>query len=254
MITIGDIYQYLDKIAPFASQEKWDNSGLLVGDMSRCVSGVMVTLDITIEAVEAAASQGCDLVISHHPVIFSPLKRLSPDQPVYQLAANRMAAICSHTPMDIAAGGINDILVTKLSKEIALEDTVLPLDESGVGRIVTLGQPMENAQLAGIVKNMLGCSVVRYSDAGTEIRTLGICSGSGASMLEEIAGKCDALLTGDVKHDRWYTAKDLGMSLIDCGHYHTEVVMVSALAEKLREQFPTLKVMEWEGGDPVAYV
>ena len=73
-------------------------------------------------------------------------------------------------------------------------------------------------------------------------------------MLEEIEGRCDALLTGDVKHDRWYAAKQYGISLIDCGHYHTEIVMVHALAERLRSQFPELKVIEWEGGDPVSYV
>ncbi len=253
-MTVQEIYQYLDEIAPFAAQEKWDNSGLLVGDPSHCVEGIMVTLDITAEAVSAAAAAGCDLVISHHPVIFSALKRLSPNDPVYQLAANRMAAICSHTPMDIAQGGINDILVTLLGEQIPFSSETAPLDAAGCGRIVSLQNPMTAAEIARIAKNVLGCPYVRFSDADAQIRTLGICSGSGASMLEEILGRCDALLTGDVKHDRWYAAKQYGVSLIDCGHYHTEIVMVHALAERLRNQFPALNVIEWEGGDPVSYV
>lgn len=254
MITVGDIYQYLDKIAPFASQEKWDNSGLLVGSPWQEVRHVMVTLDISAETSAKAAELGCDLVIAHHPVIFSPLRSIPVEHPVYGMITNGIAAICTHTPLDMAQDGINDILVSKLCETLAVENDVQPLDDSGIGRIVTLTEPMAASSLAQSVKEMLGCTVVRYSDSGKEIATLGICSGSGSSFLEEIAGKCDALLTGDVKHDRWYAAKDLGISLIDCGHYHTEVVMVSALAEKLREKFPMLTITEWEGGDPVAYV
>ncbi len=253
-MTVNEIYQYLDEIAPFSTQEKWDNSGLLVGDPCRSVKGVLVTLDITLEAVNAAASQGCDLVIAHHPVIFSPLKSLSPNNPAYQLAANRIAAICTHTPMDIANGGINDLLVERLGEKIPFTDDVQPLDAAGCGRIVTLKMPMTAAEIAAAAKEILGCPYVRLADTGERVRTLGICSGSGASMLEEIEGRCDALLTGDVKHDRWYAAKQYGISLIDCGHYHTEVVMVRMLAEKLRTQFPELEVIEWEGGDPVVYV
>lgn len=254
MMTVRDIYQFLDGIAPFSTQEKWDNSGLLVGSLWQEVRHVMVTLDISAEAVAKATELGCDLIIGHHPVIFSPLHNVSVENPIYGLITSGIAAICSHTPLDIAQDGINDILVSKLSEEIQLEDEVLPIEASGLGRIVTLTNPIKTAELAQIFKDILGCTIVRCSDAETEIATLGICSGSGASLLEDIAGRCDALLTGDVKHDRWYAAKDLGISLIDCGHYHTEIVMVEALAEKLRAQFPTLTVTAWEGGDPVSYV
>ncbi len=253
-MTVQKMYQYLDEIAPFSAQEKWDNSGLLVGDPCRCVGSVQVTLDITLEAVEAACKNGCDLIIAHHPVIFSPLKSLSPNNPVYRLAANGIAAICTHTPLDIAQGGINDILVEMLQEKIAFTEEILPLDAAGCGRIVTLHNPMSATEIAKAAKEILGCNIVRLTDTGDAVRTLGICSGSGASMLEEIEGRCDALLTGDVKHDRWYAAQNLGISLIDCGHYHTEVVMVHALAKSLRKRFPELSVYEWEGGDPVSYV
>ncbi|MBE6850572.1 MAG: Nif3-like dinuclear metal center hexameric protein [Ruminococcus sp.] len=254
MITVREIYNFINELAPFGTQEKWDNSGLLVGSLWQEVKHVMVTLDISADAAAKAAELGCDLVVAHHPVIFSPLHHIPVENPVYQLIANCMAAICCHTPLDIARDGINDILVDMLSKVVAFEEEVHALDASGIGRIVTLCEPLPVSELAAIVKDVLGCTVVRYCDAGKEIGTLGICSGSGASMIEDIAGACDALLTGDVKHDRWYAAKNQGLSLIDCGHYHTEVVMVKALAEKLNERFPTIKVTAWEGGDPVAYV
>lgn len=251
---VQDILGAVNAFAPFETQEKWDNSGLLVGSLWQEVDHVMVTLDISAEAVDQAVSLGCDLIVSHHPVIFSPLRSVPVENPVYQLAANGLAAICTHTPLDIARGGINDILVSMFREPMALNGEVFPLEESGCGRIVTLSRPLPVYTIAAIAKNVLGCSVVRYSDAGREVRRLGICSGSGASMLEEAADRCDALLTGDIKHDRWYAAQDLDMSLIDCGHYHTEVVAVPYLAKKLRERFPILKVTEWKGGDPVSYV
>lgn len=254
MITVQEIYQYMDEIAPFAAQEKWDNSGLLVGDPMQEVQHVMVTLDITRQAVDYAMQNACSLIISHHPVIFSPLQRLTVQHPAYWLAAHQISAICSHTPLDIAAGGINDILVKKLGKKIVFTDEILPLDAAGCGRIVTLAQPMTATEIAEAAKEVLGCQVIRCKDTGGGVTKLGICSGSGASMIEEVADRCDALLTGDVKHDRWYAAEEHGLSLIDCGHYHTEVIMVNMLAEKLRERFPELSVFPWEGGDPVAYV
>ncbi len=254
MITVQDIYDYLDGIAPFSSQEKWDNSGILVGDPEDEVASVLVTLDIDSEACSVAEREGCELIISHHPVIFQSIRRLRWADPVYQLAFLSRSAICSHTPMDIAEGGINDILAQKLGEKLPLAPETLPLDAAGCGRIVTLETPMTAAEIAGIAKEVLGCPYVRLMDAGRKITRLGICSGSGASMLEEIEGRCDALLTGDVKHDRWYAAKQYGISLIDCGHYHTEIVMVHALAERLRDRFPALTVIEWEGGDPVSYV
>ncbi len=253
-MTVKDVYAFLDEIAPFSAQEKWDNSGLLVGDGNAEVTGILVTLDIDSEAIAVARANGCNLIVAHHPVIFSPLHSLLPQNPAFQLAANGIAAICTHTPLDIAAGGINDLLVGCLGREVPLEEPVLPLDEVGCGRIVTLREARSASEIAGIAKKMLGCEVVRYFDCGTPVKTLGICSGSGASMLEEIAGRCDALLTGDVKHDRWYAAREYGVSLLDCGHYHTEVVMVQSLSERLAKRFPGLAVMAWEGGDPVRYV
>lgn len=253
-MTVQDILGAVNAAAPFETQEKWDNSGLLVGSLWQEVEHVMVTLDISSEAVDEAVGRGCDLIVSHHPVIFSALRNVSVENPVYQLAANGLAAICCHTPLDIAQGGINDILVDMLRAPLGLMNDVFPLEESGCGRIVSLRRARSAEEIAVIAKDVLGAQVVRYYDAGISIEKLGICSGSGASMLEEAYDRCDALLTGDVKHDRWYAAQDLQMSLFDCGHYHTEVVMIPYLAKRLRERFPHLKVTEWEGGDPVRYV
>lgn len=253
-----DVYNTIDAFAPFDSQEKWDNSGLLVGSPFLQVNKVLVTLDISLKAIEKAHELGCSLIISHHPVIFSPLKNLSDDDPVYVLAKYGISAVCNHTPLDIAPGGINDLIVERLRQELDFSEEVLPLDASGCGRIVTFPDFVRAEMIAEAAKKVLKCPMVRYSapchPTYRSIKRLGICSGSGASMLEEIAGTCDALLTGDIKHDRWYKAQELGIDLVDCGHYHTEVIMVPYVSQKLRVALPDLEVVEFMEGDPCAYI
>lgn len=256
-MTVGDFYRAIDAFAPFASQEKWDNSGLLVGSPQSPADRVLVSLDISAAAVERAGELGCDVIVSHHPVIFSPLHTLPAESPVYALAKYEMAAICCHTPLDIAQGGINDLLVERLRGGLSFAAETELLDAAGCGRIITFGERTPIREIAAAAKTSLGCNVVRFSAENAEyalVRRLGICSGSGASMLEEIAGRCDALLTGDVKHDRWYKAAELGLGLIDCGHYHTEILMVPYVAQKLREALPGAEVFEFVEGDPCAYV
>ncbi len=253
MITAGQIYACIDRIAPFATQEKWDNSGLLVGAPGDTVTGVLVSLDISPAAVQEAARLGCDLIVSHHPVIFSPLHTLDSRSIPYQLARRGIAAVCCHTPLDMAPGGINDILAGKLSSVLPVQDTGERETLCGSeGRILTLSAACSVHEIAAAAKNALGIPHVRYT-MDRSVQRLGLCSGSGSSMLEEVDGACDCLLTGDIKHDRWYKAQELGIGLIDCGHYHTEVIAVQYLARVLREAFPELPVTAFEEGDPVAY-
>lgn len=250
-----DIYCFIQHIAPFETQESWDNSGLLIGDACDDVSGILVTLDITQRAIEKAYQNHCSLIISHHPVIFSALKKLSSVSMPYQLIKYGISAICCHTNLDIASGGLNDLLAEKLCSVMNTKNEILPLMPDGLGRIITLKEGQEIASVAKQAKQALGCEVVRYSaNCPILIQKIGICSGSGASLLEDIAGTCHCLLTGDVKHDRWYKAEELNLGLIDCGHYHTEIIMVAYLAEQLRKHFPVLPVIEYIEENPVNYV
>lgn len=255
-MTVQDIYNAIDAFAPFAAQEKWDNSGLLVGSPLCAADKVLVSLDISLAAVERARELGCSVIVSHHPVIFSPLKSLPSESPVYEMCRHEMSAICCHTPLDIAKGGINDLLVGRLRGVLDFAEETEPLDAAGCGRIITFREHMRISDIAGAAKKALGCRCVRFSpdDGYPWIKRIGICSGSGASMLEEIADRCDGLLTGDVKHDRWYKAQELGLGLIDCGHYHTEIIAVDHVAEQLRKALPDAEVFVFVEGDPVEYV
>ncbi len=251
---IKDIYEVINQYAPFDTQEKWDNSGFLIGDFSQEVTGILISLDISVNAVKKAQETGCNLIFSHHPVIFSAIKNLYSDSVVYQLAQKNISAVCCHTPLDIARGGINDLIAEKLKLFLEFAENTETIEADGLGRILTLKQEMSIKEFAEIAKKALGCEVVRYSaNYQNKIKKIAVCSGSGASMLEDLSGRCDCFLTGDIKHDRWYKAEELNIALLDCGHYHTEVIMIPYIAEILRKAFPELKIVEFAEGNPVCY-
>lgn len=258
MTTVKTVYTAIDQVAPFSTQEKWDNSGLLAGDFFMPVHKIYVTLDISNETVAAAAAWGADLMVAHHPVLFSPLKQLSSQHPLWKLAAQNIAAICVHTPLDRANGGINDRLHTILQQPLQLcgKLEAPEADATGIGfgwadySAVT----WEAKTLAETLRNTLGCTVVRYTPADRPIQKLYVGCGSCASMLEDAAAMgCDAMITGDVKHDRWYAAKNLGIALFDCGHYHTEQIAAQILTEQLQASLPETEILCDPHGDPVCY-
>ena len=140
MRTVQDVYSIINTFSPFSTQEKWDNSGLLVGTGGMPVHKVYVTLDISNETIAAAQKQGADLMVAHHPIIFSPLKQLSPDSPVWKLAAANMAAICVHTPLDRAKGGINDRLHQLLQEPLQLSGA-MESGSAGQTKAILTGMP-----------------------------------------------------------------------------------------------------------------
>lgn len=254
MITVENVYREIDRIAPLSTQEKWDNSGLLVGDMTMPADKIYISLDISNESVLAAKNAGAQLMISHHPVIFSPLKNVGSSDPVWQLIQANMAAICVHTPLDIAENGINAKLYDMLQCKLSLGNIEDTLCGSGFGWIAKTKCEMTADNMAEILRGSLGCSVIRYCSGNRPIRKIALCSGSGGSFLDGIIAQgCDALITGDVKHDCWYTAKNAGVSLFDCGHYHTEVIAEKLLCEKLKEAFPQAEIICGNSDDPVSY-
>lgn len=254
MIKVKDIYNKINSIAPFSEQESWDNSGLLIGDMDMPADRIYICLDISNEAVSAANEASAQLMVSHHPVIFSPLKNLSSNNPVWQIVKNNMAAICVHTPLDISSEGINARLYEMLKEKLSLGKIEDSLSGSGFGWIAQSEVEFKADEMADILREAFGCSVVRYCTGSRPIRKIALCSGSGGSFLSGIIEQnCDALITGDIKHDQWYTAKNAGISLFDCGHYHTERIAVELLAEKLKAAFPDAEIIREKSEDPASY-
>ena len=239
---VKDIYRLIDTMAPFSSQEEWDNSGLLVGRADQKVDRVLVTLDCTGEAVAHARQTGAQLILSHHPVIFSPLRTLDPSHPAVAAAVGGMAVLCAHTNVDKAEGGLSDWMAEALGLSFPQ-----PLAGEAFGRVCALVPPLTAPQLAQRIRNGLGTTSVNYTDNGRPIRTDCVCSGAGGSLLETAhAAGCDALICGDVKHDRFLLSRELGVALFDCGHYFSEQIFVPHMAAVLRDAFLGLIVEEYD--------
>lgn len=248
-----DIYNFLDSIAPFNTALPFDNAGLLVGEGQKEVKKIGVILDVTPEAVEYAAQNGIDLIVSHHPVIFNPLKRLQTDSVPYLLAKHDIAVISAHTNLDAAVGGVNDAL----AKALELEN-IAPLAENDggdfppMGRTGTLKRPMSDRDFAIFVAEKLSTKAKTVL-SGKEIAKVALCGGAGEDFITPaLKDGADALVTADVKHHNLLLAKSLGLCLIDAGHFETENVVVPRLAKRIADfslvetvEFPQSPPAEW---------
>lgn len=244
MAKVKDFYGYLNSIAPFETQEDWDNSGMLVGDMDAEVKKAAVVLDITHEEIKKAKAIGADLIISHHPVIFNPIKSVTRGSVPYELVASSINALCCHTPLDIADGGTNDSLAKLLGIEVTrTEDPIL--------RLGTV-EPTTAENLAGKIAKTLNTKV-RYADAGRKIEKIAICTGAGCSLIEA-AGEIDAFITGDASHHNFLDCIQAGITLIAAGHYETEIVVVPILVKKLQAQFPDIEIIDIKQENPIKFI
>ena len=247
MASVQEIYAMLARLAPVELAESWDNVGLLV-DCGREVHGILVTLDITKDVVQEAARQNCQLIVSHHPVIFGGLKHLSEDDVSYALIRAGISAICMHTNLDAAEGGVNDVLADLFG----MTDRESFAD--GCGRIGTVPEGL-TPQLARQAQDKLH-TAVKFADTGRTNRRLAVISGAGGSMFAEaVQLGADCLLTGEANHHQALDAVRLGMSLIAATHYATEWPVVPVLAEKLAAAFPQVQVAcSEENKDPFTYI
>lgn len=242
-MTNQTVLDYLDSRAPFATAEAWDNVGLLVGNPADPVSRILVALDVTPGAVEAAVAVGANLMVTHHPVIFSPLPQLDSHSLPYRLAKAGISVIAAHTNLDKADGGVNDTLAARLG----LTD-VRPADD-GMCRIGTLPAAITAAAFARHVATALG-TTVRITDANAAIRTVAVCGGSGGDFIEDSSCKVDALVTGEVRHHQWLAAAQRGLTVVEAGHYATEAPVADTLCGWLQDAFPHVPVTTYDDGAP----
>lgn len=251
MPTVKQIYEFINSLAPFATQESWDNSGLLLGNPDKEISRVSLSLDATSKTVKAAKENGAELMITHHPVIFSPAKKILAGSVVYELLTSGISAISAHTCLDSAEGGVNDTLAAILE----LED-ITPLELDGTDtplvRVGKLKTEMNGDEFAKHVKAKLGCSL-RLADAGNVIKTVAVCGGSLSSLTYELIGKVDAFVTGDLTHHYFLDAADSGLTAVAAGHFETENPVISVLADKLHKQFPSVEFTVINQENPVLY-
>ena len=220
MTTVQQVYEEMQRIAPLELAESWDNPGLLV-DCGGTVQKVLVTLDITPEVVEEAARKHCEVIVAHHPVIFSPLKKIGPQEVPCQLVRAGISAICMHTNLDAAEGGVNEVLAGIF----------------GMKNLETFAD---------------GCGRVGEIE-------LNSVKGLAYQVQKELASRCNLPENGPAVQiklvDNGRMVKRLGLSLIAAGHYATEFPVTAAVAEKLRAALPELEVLVSEANkDPYTYL
>lgn len=242
MPTVHDIESALYALAPKALAAEWDNVGLLAGSADREVRSVLVALDITEPVVEEAERMGADLIVSHHPVIFHPVKSITDRDPsgrlLIRLVRSGTGAVCMHTNLDAAQGGVNDALASALG----LQDAA-PAAEGGIARIGTLPEAMALPGFLARVKNALRPNGIRYVDGGRPIRKVAAGGGACGDFLWEAAALgCDAFVTADLKYNHFLDAGVLGLTVIDAGHFPTEDVVCPMVVRYLREKFPEVQV------------
>lgn len=251
MTLVNDVFEYLNGIAPVSLKMDFDNVGLLVGDGKAEVGKILVALDITDEVIDEAISFGAELIVSHHPLIFTPMKSvLSTDlvgRKLIKLIKNGISAICMHTNLDIAECGVNDALIKILGGVPMgyLEYTGTDSDDvpHGCGRIGELQNDMPLCDFLKLCKSALNSNGLRYHDAGLKVKRLAVMGGSGGDCvsLAKALG-CDTYVTSDIKYNAFLDAKELCINLIDADHFCTENVIVPVLHEKLCASFPECEV------------
>ncbi len=243
-MTLRELMDAMQEIAPKELAEEWDNVGLLFGDAEQEIGTVVVTLDAEPSAINFAKEQGAQVIVSHHPLLFSPVRAIQAPSALYQLVSSGIACFAAHTNLDAAKGGVNDVL----AETIGLQNVCEAFD--GIGRVGELPDALSPEAFAKAVGDVLGTSVqVRVGDK--PIRTVALVGGAGGDYVAD--AQADAYLTGELKHHEWLEVPD-GLTVVAAGHYATEVVIVERLAERLQEAFPQLRVLAYKGTAPYSVV
>lgn len=245
MTTVKNIYDYINSIAPFDTQEEWDNCGFLSGDFRKEVKTVVMCLDPTKEAAEFSASVGADLLLTHHPLIFSGVKKVLKGTALYTLVENDIAHISAHTNFDRAVDGIN----YNLSKLLGLEN-VTNID----GTFITAGELPEEMSIddfAQFVSETLDTKGIRYTDTDKLIKKVAVGGGACSEYIDIAMETADCFLTGDLKYHEMLDASQAGYAVISAGHFETENAPFFMLADKLKALFPDVEFITAPVSNPV---
>ena len=242
---VKDITAVIEGFAPLAIQESWDNSGLCVGSPEDKVSSILLGLDCTPELVDEAIACGADMIITHHPLIFSGLKKISSDNPVGEAVIKAIKAgisiYAAHTNADKVIAGVSGAMAARLG----LKNVVILEDEgegTGLGVVGDLPEPLDAESAVSLVKETFGLKMMRASKpVQGKISRVAMGGGSGSSLIGA-ARKAGAqlYLTGDVSYHNFFTQGDF--MIMDIGHYESEIEIVDILFSLLRKNFPTFAV------------
>lgn len=231
MTKISEIMDFFESFAPLSSADDYDNPGLLVGNKDTEISKVLLALDITSYVVEEAKEIGAELIISHHPVIFNPIKSLDDKNPVYLMAKYNISALCMHTNLDKSNPGVT----TTLADALKLKNQELHLNDYLI--IGELDKKYTSEELALYIKDKLDLSGVKFTK-GKDIKRIAVSpGGAGDNIFKLSQYPFDAFITGDMKHHEFIYARENNISAYEAGHYNTEHPVVFKIQELLSEKY-----------------
>lgn len=246
MTTVRQILDMLEDFAPKQLAESWDNVGIMTGDHNQNVKCVLCALDVTEIVVREAIEKNAQLIIAHHPLIFTSVKNITQKtetgRAIRLAIKNDISVICMHTNADSTWGGVNDALanVLELSDIISMEAG----DNALLGRVGNLKTSMTPKDFALYVKNKLGAGGVRFTNGGKNIKRVAVGGGACGKLMDyALAKDADAFVIGDCSYDLMQKAQSLGLTLVDAGHFPTENPVVKVFAQKVSEKFKDIQVL-----------
>ena len=250
MTTVADILKYVETLAPTYMKMVWDNVGLLCGSRETPVTKVLVALDPFEGVCREAAEWGAELIVTHHPIIFDPLKSVTEEttvgRSIMTLCRHGISAVNAHTNLDCAPGGVNDVLAATLGLNDV--ETIPPFFRDDQGRqwgLLRRGrvEAQSLSQFLEIVKSSLNAEGLCYVDGGKPVRLVAVGGGHCSDeLMSAFEAGCDTFVTADIKYNEFWDAQTLGMNLIDAGHFATETPVVAVLAEQIAAEFPGIQV------------
>ena len=259
---IKEIISLIEAYAPLKLQASFDNSGLLCGDPERVLTSILLCIDVTEEVVKEAIDKGHNLIISHHPLIFSGLKHITPatyvERCVIDAIKHDITIYAAHTNMDVVANGVSGRMADKLDlhhRQI-LQPEGDPMDGNGFGIIGELQQPVESMAFLQQVKEIFRCDRLRYTTPHTSsIQRVAVCGGAGASFFKQtLARQADIYISGDFKHHDFFLTENRIM-IADIGHYESEQFTKEIFYEILTKKISKFAVQFSEiNTNPIKYL
>lgn len=245
-MTVLDILNCITEVAPLQWQESYDNAGLQVGDLNAEAHQALICLDITEDVVNEAIAKNCDVVISHHPLIFKGLKHLSPqtyiERAVMKAVKHDIALISMHTNLDNSYLGVSHVLSEKLGLQNKqfLQPSALEPEFCGAGMVGEFATPMGETEFLNLVAETIQSPCLRHSAlTGRKVRKVALCGGSGSSLMTTaLRCEADAYLTADIKYHDFFVPEG-NILLVDGGHFETEQFTKELIYELIRKKFPT---------------
>jgi dinuclear metal center YbgI/SA1388 family protein len=240
-MTARELVTPIEMFAPIATQEGWDNCGFSVGDPNKQVHKALLALDCTENVIWEAVELDCDIIITHHPLIFGGIKNVCPDnftgRIIEAAIKNNLVIYSAHTNMDRAAAGVSALMAQRLE----LQNTS-PLTADGFGMIGELAQPMDSEEFTRYVQHQYHDIPIRYScPTEQKVQQIAVCGGSGKSFIKDALNRgAQVYITGDIPYHDFYCEE--GFMVIDIGHYDSEKDIVKLFAKILCENFPTFAV------------